>query len=68
HPLHKNLGRNDQAAYAPVATRASSRSFETRSRTQKPLCKYLKRNGPSAAITLDAAYTPVSNRVSSRSF
>ncbi|ADK18293.1 hypothetical protein LCAZH_1050 [Lacticaseibacillus paracasei] len=32
------------------------------------MCKDLKRNGPSAAIALDAAYTPVSNRVSSRSF
>ncbi|EKQ07676.1 hypothetical protein LCACRF28_1025 [Lacticaseibacillus paracasei] len=32
------------------------------------MCKDLKRNGPSAAIALDAAYTPVSNRVGSRSF
>ena len=41
--------------------------FQTRSLTQKPLCKDLKRNGQSPAITLEATYTPVSNRVSSRS-
>ncbi|MCT3148555.1 acetyltransferase [Lacticaseibacillus rhamnosus] len=38
----------------------------TRSPAQKPACKYLKRNGPSPAITLKATYTPVSKRAGSR--
>ncbi|EPC87073.1 hypothetical protein Lpp43_07828, partial [Lacticaseibacillus paracasei subsp. paracasei Lpp43] len=50
------------------ATAPAHALFKRDSRTQKPLCKDLKRNGPSAAIALDAAYTPVSNRVGSRSF
>ncbi|ASY49002.1 hypothetical protein N507_1828 [Lacticaseibacillus rhamnosus DSM 14870] len=34
----------------------------TRSPSQKPACKDLRRNGQSPAITPKAAYTPTSNR------
>ncbi|TLQ51951.1 alpha-galactosidase [Lacticaseibacillus casei] len=40
----------------------------TRSPTQKPACKDLRRDGQTRAITPKAAYTSASNRAGSRSF
>ncbi|MCT3359821.1 acetyltransferase [Lacticaseibacillus paracasei] len=41
--------------------------FKTHSLTQKPVCKNLKCNGQSPAITLVPTYAPVSKRSGSRS-
>ncbi|MCT2892600.1 alpha-galactosidase [Lacticaseibacillus paracasei] len=40
--------------------------METRSQSQKPPCKDLRRNGQSPAITPEATYIPVSKRSCSR--